>query len=97
MSILRIKIPKKNKNLLLFVYCIAKFEQQLALHGIPIMLSITTLEAICKAFGITISEFFAEGELIEVSDDTRELLNYLSTLSQRQKENLLNFIKNFDK
>lgn len=28
--------------------------------------SITTLEAICKAFGITISEFFADGELIEV-------------------------------
>ena len=59
--------------------------------------SITTLEAICKAFGITISEFFAEGEMIEVSEDTRELLNYWSTLSQRQKENLLNFIKNFNK
>ena len=43
--------------------------------------SITTLEAICKAFGITISE----------------LLNYWSTLSQKQKENLLTLIKNYDK
>lgn len=59
--------------------------------------SITTLEAICKAFGITISEFFAEEKMIEVSEDTRELLNYWSTLSQRQKENLLQFIKNYDK
>ena len=44
---------------------------------------------LCKAFGITISEFFAEGEMVEVSEDTRELLNYWSTLSQKQKENLL--------
>ena len=59
--------------------------------------SITTLEAICKAFGITLSEFFAEGELIEVSDDTRELLEYWSTLSHKQKESLLAFIKNINK
>ena len=59
--------------------------------------SITTPEAICKAFGITLSEFFAEGELIEVSDDTRELLEYRSTLSQKQKESLLAFIKNIKK
>ena len=59
--------------------------------------TILTMEAICKAFGITISEFFAEGEMIEVSEDTRELLNYWSTLSQTQKENLLRFIKNYDK
>ena len=50
-----------------------------------------------SAFADRISEFFAEGDLIEVSEDTRELLNYWSTLSQKQKENLLTFIKNYDK
>ena len=37
--------------------------------------SVTTLESICKGFGITMSQFFADGELIEVNDKTRDLLD----------------------
>lgn len=43
--------------------------------------SVSTLEAICKGFGITMSEFFAEGELIEVSPDTKQLIEYWAGLS----------------
>ena len=29
--------------------------------------SITTLEVICKGFGITLSQFFADGEMVEMT------------------------------
>ena len=48
--------------------------------------SFTTLEAICKAFGITLSQFFAENEMIELTPDTKELLDHWSQLSPAQKE-----------
>ena len=47
--------------------------------------SIPTLEAICRAFGITLSEFFAEGESVFLSPDQMELLKYWSALSGEQK------------
>ena len=31
--------------------------------------SVTTLESICGGFGMTMAQFFAEGELIEVTPD----------------------------
>ena len=39
--------------------------------------SIPTLEAICRAFGITLSEFFAEGEFVFLSPDQMELFHLL--------------------
>ena len=36
--------------------------------------SISTLESICKGFGITLSQFFAEGELVEITPDIKELI-----------------------
>ena len=35
--------------------------------------SITTLETICKGFGITLSQFFAEGEMVELTPELKEL------------------------
>ncbi|GEM_PF-738971 len=35
---------------------------------------IDTLENICKAFGLTLSQFFAEGELVELTPELRESL-----------------------
>lgn len=58
--------------------------------------SVSTLEAICKGFGITMSEFFAEGELIEVSPDTKQLIEYWAGLSLEQKASVLELVKNMN-
>lgn len=59
------------------------------LPGIP------TLEAICNGFGITLSQFFAEGkEPVELTDEQREMLNMWNTLEDGQKAALLELIRN---
>lgn len=58
--------------------------------------SISTLEAICKGFGITMSEFFAVGDLIEVSPDTKQLIDYWAGLSVEQKASVLELVKNMN-
>ena len=55
-----------------------------------------TLEAICKGFGITLSEFFAEGDLIEVTSDTKQLIEYWGGLSPEQKKSILDLMKNMN-
>ncbi len=49
---------------------------------------ISTLRAICNAFGITLSEFFKEEE----SED--ELIRRVKSLSQENKNALLQILKN---
>ena len=49
------------------------------------MPSMVTLEALCKAFGITMSQFFAEDELVELTPDLRELVARWTALSEEQK------------
>ena len=53
--------------------------------------TIPTLRAICGAFGITLSEFFAEEE--KPSDLNTELNRRINTLSTEQKEALLTILK----
>ena len=49
--------------------------------------SIPTLEKLCVAFGITISEFFAgEGTMTELTKEQRRLLDKWNTLSDEHKE-----------
>lgn len=56
--------------------------------------TIPTLEAICKGFGITLSQFFAEGgEPVELSEAQREMLQTWNTLNDEQKNTLLEFLK----
>jgi len=43
--------------------------------------SITTLETICKGFGITLSQFFAEQEMVELSPDLKELFDSWAPLT----------------
>lgn len=55
--------------------------------------TIPTLEAICKAFGITLSQFFAEGEeAVILTDEQREIFATWSLLSPKQKSLLLEFL-----
>ena len=55
--------------------------------------SIPTLEAICKGFGITISQFFADGEMIEITPDISELIQYYTVLSPDQKVIAIQLLK----
>jgi len=55
--------------------------------------SVTTLEAICGGFGMTIAQFFAEGEMIEVTPDVSELVRYYSVLSDEQKKLAIELLK----
>ena len=56
--------------------------------------TIPTLESICKGFGITLSQFFAEhGEPIPLSDSQREMLMAWDALTEEQKQTLLEFLK----
>jgi transcriptional regulator with XRE-family HTH domain len=55
--------------------------------------SISTLEDICKAFGITLSQFFAdEGELVSLNKEQTEMLGKWSTLTSDQKTALLKLL-----
>ena len=54
--------------------------------------SIITLEAICKAFNITIAQFFATDDMIELSDNLREFINEWKLLTADQKEALSEYL-----
>lgn len=47
--------------------------------------SIETLKIICKSFGITLSQFFAEGEMVEMSPALKELFDLWVNLTPAQK------------
>ena len=48
--------------------------------------SIVTLESICKAFGITLSQFFADGEMVELTPELKELFEGWVNLTVEQKQ-----------
>ncbi|GHU52473.1 DNA-binding protein [Clostridia bacterium] len=37
--------------------------------------SVTTLDAICGGFGITLAQFFSEGNIVELSDEQKEVFD----------------------
>lgn len=49
------------------------------------MPSIPTLEAICNGYGITLSQFFAEGEMVELTPELKELFDSWASLTPEQK------------
>ena len=58
--------------------------------------TLPTLEAICSAFGITLSQFFAEGEMVEMTPELKELFTEWSTLTLQQKQSLLLLLKSMN-
>ena len=58
--------------------------------------SLVTLEALRKAFGITVAQFFSEGNMIEVTPELKELFEKWTALSPEQKEALWKIIKTYD-
>lgn len=47
--------------------------------------SIETLDLICKGFGITLSQFFAEGEMVEMTPELKEIFDEWRFLTPDQK------------
>ena len=54
--------------------------------------SIATLESICAGFGITLAQFFAEGNMVELTEEQREMFSAWSSLSKDQKDVLRQLI-----
>ena len=48
--------------------------------------SIATLETICSGFGITMSRFFAEGDIVEITPELKELFENWVNLTPEQKK-----------
>ncbi len=55
--------------------------------------SVTTLEAICKGFGISLAQFFSEKEIVELTPDLKELFDNWTCLSARQKSAVLQMLR----
>ena len=56
--------------------------------------SISSLEKICEAFGITLSQFFAnEKSFLELTDEQSEMLEEWNMLSLEQKKAVFNLLK----
>lgn len=57
------------------------------------MPSIPTLESICKGFGITLSQFFADNEMVELTPELKELFDNWAVLTPAQKAAVNQMVK----
>ena len=55
--------------------------------------SIPTLEIICNTFGISLSQFFSNDNMISLTEEQSELLEHWASISPEQKRTLLEHIK----
>lgn len=55
--------------------------------------SVATLESICEGFGISLAQFFAEGDMVELTEEQREMFAVWSTLTKAQKDVLNQLIR----
>ena len=54
--------------------------------------SVSTLESICSGFGISLSQFFAESNMVELSEEQKEMFAAWASLTAPQKEALRQLI-----
>lgn len=55
--------------------------------------SISTLESVCSAFGISLAQFFAESEMVELTPELKELFDNWVSLTPEQKQAALQMIR----
>ena len=55
--------------------------------------TITTLEIICKTMNITLSDFFADDNRIEVNEELQEFISELRKLPDEKRQHILQTIK----
>lgn len=57
--------------------------------------SITSLERICEAFHMPLSQFFAfDNESVTLTDEQKQLLNHWNRLNEKQREIILELLQN---
>ena len=57
--------------------------------------SVASLEKICRAYNITLSQFFAEdAEVNDLTDIQKDMLSYFCKLNEAQQKSLINFLAN---
>ena len=54
--------------------------------------SVATLESICNGFGITLAQFFAEGDMVELTEEQKEMFAARSAPTREQKDMLAQLI-----
>lgn len=57
--------------------------------------SISTLEAICRGFGITLSQFFSDSNLVELTDEQKKLFDDWVSLTEDEKQLIQQLIRKF--
>ena len=58
--------------------------------------SFSTLQNICNGFGITLAQFFSEGDMVELSPELKELFESWVPLTTEQKHSVLQLIKSMN-
>lgn len=58
--------------------------------------TIETLEAICRGFGITLAQFFADDEMVELTPDLKKLFNGWVNLTTEQKQAVMAVVNAFN-
>lgn len=56
--------------------------------------TISTLETICKTFGISLSQFFSDSNFVSLTEEQQDILNRWSKLSEEQKRLVIAMIEN---
>lgn len=54
--------------------------------------TIPSLRAICNGFGITLTQFFAEGDMVELSPEQHAFFMRWAALSSEQKDMIMNLV-----
>lgn len=55
--------------------------------------SLATLETLCNGLGITMAQFFAEGDLVELTPELKELNKVWMVFTPEQREAMLQMMK----
>ena len=55
--------------------------------------SVAALETICREFGITMSQFFADADMVELTPDMKELFDFWICLTPGQKNAAIQTLK----
>lgn len=66
---------------------IANIYHRDTIPGIP------TLEILCNAFGITLSQFFSQDNMISLSEEQALLLKHWATITPEQKKIIIELLK----
>ncbi len=59
------------------------------------MPTIPALKAVCDAFGISLANFFAENEMVEITPQAKSILDNWNYLTQKEQESIRLIIDNY--